>query len=88
MAHAVQLSSPLFMAAFFPFMPLATIFLVWVTGGGLPSSQEGVGGLLCALGLAVFVVGQARSSAEEESRKMGGEVVHAPLLTEIESEDS
>jgi len=85
MAHAVQLSSPLFMAGFFPFMPLATVLLVWVSGGGLPSLNVALGGLACGLGLAVFTAGQALGALEEHKRiadSEGGPSVEYEILRE------
>ena len=63
MAVCVHLSGPLFAAAFFPFMPVATVLLSWAAGGGLPAAQEALGGLLCAGGLGLFVVGKFREGA-------------------------
>lgn len=72
MAYAIQISHPLFMAAFYPFQPLATVVLVWATGGGLPSLRTSVGGAVCAGGLALFTLGEA-CKVWEEGGGRGGE---------------
>jgi hypothetical protein len=71
MAYANQLSHPLFMAAFFPFQPLATVVLVWVSGGGLPSLRTSLGGAVCAGGLALFTLGEAWKVWEEGGGRLG-----------------
>jgi drug/metabolite transporter (DMT)-like permease len=71
MCVCVDLAGPLFMAAFFPFMPVATVVLNWVSGGGLPGLQEALGGLVVASGLALFVFGKAREEAEKRSAEGG-----------------
>ena len=70
MATVVDLAGPLFQAAFFPLMPVATVVLAWAASGELPSAAQGGGGAACALGLALFVAGKFREAAE---RRTGGE---------------
>ena len=95
LAVCVHLSGPLFAAAFFPFMPVATVVLNWASGGGLPDPREALGGLACAGGLGLFVLGKLREGGgvgggREEEKDVGegagndGEALLLPEEVEIQ----